>query len=232
MSAMRSARDRARAEVQTEILTVARRHLAEQGPAGLSLRAVARDLEIVPSAVYRYFENRDVLLTALIVQAYDSLGDAADAAFEKASRRRPLQRWMAVAKQVREWALTNPHEYALLYGSPVPGYKAPDDTIVPGTRVTLTLLRIVREANEDGLLRPEPANMSKATRNDLDSLLQIAAPDVPLHAMLWMVAAWTQMFGLVSFELFGQTKGLFTRGDAAFTDTVSLLAQRIGLLEP
>jgi len=75
-----TARDRARAELTEEIKAVARRHLAEHGSAALSLRAVAREVGMVSSAVYRYFPSRDDLLTTLIIDAYAAVGDAAAAA--------------------------------------------------------------------------------------------------------------------------------------------------------
>src|SRR5438132_1796502 len=115
----RTARDRARAELTEEIKAVARRHLAEEGSAALSLRAVAREVGMVSSAVYRYFPSRDDLLTALIIDAYDAVGEHAEAA-ERASRNRGIAvRWLTVCEAIRAWALANPHEYALIYGSPV-----------------------------------------------------------------------------------------------------------------
>jgi AcrR family transcriptional regulator len=229
VSTLRTARDRARAEVQGQILATARQHLAEHGPAGLSLRAVARDLDLVPSAVYRYFENRDVLLTAMIVEAYDALGDAAAVALEQAPRRKPAARWVAVAKAIRGWAIEHPHEYALLYGTPVPGYVAPQDTVDPGTRVSRTLVQVVVDAHADGLLDASPADLSSATRRDLAGLLRELALDIEPDVMFRTVVAWTQLFGLVSFELFNQTRGLVHHHDQMFTDATTAMAATIGL---
>src|SRR3954471_8509046 len=94
-------RARVRAEMTEEIKTVARRHLATDG-ANLSLRAVARDIGLASSAVYRYFASRDELLTALIINAYDSVGAAAEQAAEGVDD--PLDRWLALAFAVRDWA--------------------------------------------------------------------------------------------------------------------------------
>src|SRR5215218_139210 len=74
-----SIRARVRQELTSEIKAVARRQLATEG-ANLSLRAVARELGMVSSAVYRYFPSRDDLLTALMIDAYHDMGDAIDAA--------------------------------------------------------------------------------------------------------------------------------------------------------
>jgi AcrR family transcriptional regulator len=135
-------RARVRAEMIEEIKSTARRHLAVEG-ANLSLRAVARDLGMVSSAVYRYFASRDELLTALILDGYTALGSAAEQAEAAVARADLAGRWLATCRGVRDWARANPHEYALLYGSPVPGYAAPQDTVAPASRVPLLLTAIL-----------------------------------------------------------------------------------------
>src|SRR4051794_29430923 len=94
-------RSRAREQMRAEILDAAREQLAARGVGSLSVRAVARDLGMAPSAVYRYFENRDVLLTALIVDAYDALGDAVERAERRVARDDLASRWAAIARAVR-----------------------------------------------------------------------------------------------------------------------------------
>src|SRR4051795_7089262 len=116
----RTARDRARAAVIGEIKDAARRRVADESAAALSLRAVARELGMVSSAIYRYFPSRDELLTALIVDAYDDVGAHAEAAVAASSELAALERWQQVCSALRSWTLAHPHEYALLYGSPVP----------------------------------------------------------------------------------------------------------------
>src|SRR3954464_11629306 len=150
-------RARVRAEMTEEIKTVARRHLATDG-ANLSLRAVARDVGMASSAVYRYFASRDDLLTALIIEAYDAVGETAERAAAAAASAGggfagPL---VAVGHAVREWALAEPHQWALIYGSPVPGYQAPQDTIGPATRVVLQIAAIIRDAAAAGRIGPQP----------------------------------------------------------------------------
>src|SRR5215470_10195637 len=146
-NASQTARQRARAELTREIKEAARRQLAETGAPQLSLRAVARELGMVSSALYRYFPSRDDLLTALIIDAYDSLGEAAEAAAAEANGTGgPRSGWRAVCHAVRDWARANPHEYALIYGSPVPGYRAPRDTVAPAARVPLVLGQLVRDS--------------------------------------------------------------------------------------
>ena len=145
-----TARERARAEIMREILDTGRAHLARDGAASLSLRAVARDLGMVSSAVYRYVPNRDALLTMLIIDAYDGMGAAVEKAEHAVARADYLGRFLAACHGVRTWALAHPQEYALVYGSPVPGYAAPQDTIGPASRVPVVLLTILADLQATG----------------------------------------------------------------------------------
>ena len=227
------ARERARAEVRNEILAAARARVAVDGAAGLSLRAVARDVGMVSSAVYRYFAGRDELLTALIIDAYDTLGELTERSAASTRRLRPLERWVTAALTIRTWAVEHPHDHALLYGSPIPGYAAPADTVVPGTRVSRALLGIVHDAVADGRMArdavPEAPRLSRATKQAFATLraeLDLEASDAQVLAV---VNAWTQLFGLVSFEVFGQTRGLIDDHEAFTRESATAMATRIGL---
>ncbi|MDX3799507.1 TetR/AcrR family transcriptional regulator [Streptomyces sp. AK04-3B] len=224
---VRGARARARIEVAAAIKEEARRQLASEGAAKLSLRAVARELGMVSSALYRYFPSRDDLLTALIIDAYDSLGESAEVAHTAVAGAEPLERWVAVGEAVRAWALAHPHEYALIYGSPVPGYSAPQSTVPAAARVGSLLIGIVRDARrEDRLdvplltddLVPEAVRMA----TDL-------APDLPPGAVTALVAAWAQLYGLVGFELFGQFHRVVEEREPFFRYAVTRLAREVGL---
>jgi len=194
-----SIRARVRAEMTDEIKTVARRHLATDG-ANLSLRAVARDLGMASSAVYRYFASRDELLTAMIIDAYDALGGAAEASVGAGCFQ---DRFLSACHAVRDWALANPHEWALIYGSPVPGYKAPRDTVEPAIRVILLIGRIVGEAAAAGEIETgEP--IGGRLGEDLAYAAQQAAPGAPPQLVGRGLAAWIHLCGAVSAELFGQ----------------------------
>ncbi|RKT03221.1 TetR family transcriptional regulator [Streptomyces sp. 3211.6] len=229
MSTVRGARERARIEVTAAIKDEARRRLAEEGAAKLSLRAVARELGMVSSALYRYFPSRDELLTALIIDAYDSVGAAAEAAGAAAlaAGAAPRARWTAVCEAFRAWALAHPHEYALIYGSPVPGYSAPQDTIVPASRVANVLVAILRSAHEGrGLaLPPLPA----ALRAEAGRMTADFAEGLPPEVTAALVAAWAQLAGLVSFELFGQFENVVEEREAFFAHAAGQLAHAVGL---
>ncbi|MDQ3468299.1 MAG: TetR/AcrR family transcriptional regulator [Actinomycetota bacterium] len=226
-------RQLAREATRAAITAEARRQLATVGPGGLSLRAVARSVGMVSSGVYRYVASRDDLLTILIVEAYDSLGATAERAAARHASKSSLERWVATCRAIRRWARANRHEYALLYGTPVPGYRAPTDTIGPATRVTRTLVGIVADAAHDGRLDPAaemvvdvPARLLVDLRAISDELAIDLAPEHSARAML----AWTQLFGMISFELFGHTKGAITAHEELFTATTTATGRLLGLV--
>ncbi|GAA5033931.1 TetR/AcrR family transcriptional regulator [Streptomyces siamensis] len=230
MSTARGARARARIEVTAAIKDEARRQLAADGAAKLSLRAVARELGMVSSALYRYFPSRDDLLTALIIDAYDSLGETAEAAHAEVAGADPRERWITVCTAVRRWALEHPQEYTLIYGSPVPGYTAPETTIPAAARVGLLLISIVRDAYQDtGVARtPLPAELKPEARRMAAEL----APDLPPEAVTALVAAWAQLYGLIGFELFGQFHRVVEDREAFFRHAAGRLAHEVGLVFP
>lgn len=231
MNASRTARERVRAELTREITETARRHLATKGAAGLSVRAVAAEMGMVSSAVYRYFPSRDDLLTALISDGYNAIGGAAEKADAACRRDDHAGRWLAACRAVRGWALAHPHEYALVYGSPVPGYQAPDQTIEPASRVAAVFGKIISDAQASGVLDPPalcPAPPG-AFAPDAGRLRESVMPGVPDDAVSRALAVWAGVFGMVSFELFGQFENVVTDRAAFFDYAVGCLGRTIGL---
>jgi AcrR family transcriptional regulator len=226
-----SIRARVRAEMTNEIKVIARRHLAVDG-ANLSLRAVARDLGVVSSALYRYFASRDELLTALILDAYDSLGEAVEQADAAVNRADLLGRWLASTHAVRSWALARPTEYALIYGSPVPGYHAPTDTVEPANRPIRVIVAILSDGVASGALHSAPGErLPREVRADFTQIREAIAPTVPDTLMARGVTAWIQLFGTVSFELFGRFTNAVTDLDAFFDHQMRTMATHLGLTQ-
>ncbi|WP_191843333.1 TetR/AcrR family transcriptional regulator [Catellatospora chokoriensis] len=239
-------RARVRDELTSEIKAIARRQLATEG-ANLSLRAVARELGMVSSAVYRYFPSRDDLLTALIIDCYDELGAAAESAEAAVDRADLLGRWLAAGHGIRDWALANPAEYALIYGSPVPGYRAPETTVGPAARTTNVILALVADGVAAGTLpapsagsRPGAAgcagtagavsSMPADLAAELDRIAALVAPTVPRELLARGITAWIQLFGVVTFELFGRFQNLIEDSRRSFFDhQLRVMAGYIGL---
>jgi AcrR family transcriptional regulator len=217
-----------RAELTREITDAARRQLASDGAAALSLRAVARELGMASSAVYRYFPSRDDLLTTLIVDAYDALGAAAERAEGAVDRADLRARWRAGCRAVRGWALAHPHEYALVYGSPVPGYAAPQATIGPAARVGVVLSRIVAEGVAAGVVDPGTGGADAALAPGAAEAVGLPVdPGATVGARV--VQVWTALFGLISFEVFGQLHNVVDRREEFFHDAVERLGDLLGL---
>jgi AcrR family transcriptional regulator len=225
-------RERARAQTISDIIRLGRRHLATHGAAALSLRAVARDLGVVSSAVYRYVANRDELLTLLLVDAYSDLGDTVDAAIAEKPDNDYAGRFYALGKAVRGWALHEPARYGLLFGSPVPGYQAPaGQTTAPGTRVIFALIGIFAGAYRAGELAPEgsAAVVHPALSADLEAVRSELGVELPDAALATGALVWTSLFGAVSFEVFGQYGAdTFSAPDELFEHHLTVLAQLAG----
>ena len=229
-----SIRARVRAEMITEIKRVALEHLARDGSA-LSLRAVARDMGMVSSAIYRYFPSRDELLTALIIDAYTSLGEAVEQADGTVDRRDAyLSRWFAVCHTIRRWAIARPAEYALIYGSPIPGYQAPDETIEPGSWAMVAMVRCVAEAEAAGKLHIPQGSAALPTedvayREELRTVAVGLGFAEDSHVIEAALGAITQVFGALNFEVFGRLDRVFSERGEWFDRQVRELAVRMGL---
>jgi len=229
-----TARALARETVRASILAAARARLTEEGPSQLSLRAVARDVGMVSSAVYRYFPSRDDLLTALLIADYDELGAAVEAA-EVAAGPQPGARWVAVCRAIRTWSVTHPGDFALLFGSPVPGYAAPRETVEPASRTTLTIVRVVADAQgaADGRhgspVAPTAApGVVGPTVADGVASLRSFGLELPDEVLVRTLMAWTTVFGTISFELFGHFVGSVSDGAAYFDQVIARLADDLG----
>jgi AcrR family transcriptional regulator len=228
-------RARVRAELVQEIKDRARRQLAESGASALSLRAIAREQGMVSSGIYRYFKSRDDLLTALIMDAYDAIGEGAEVADTACERDDFAGRWSAICHAVREWALQHPHEYALIYGSPVPGYHAPQDTNSPASRVTQAIVTLIREAVATGALSSPFAPgrapvLSKAAAIEAAHVRGRGLEGVPNDAVVRSVVAWAQLFGTVNFELFGRFDDIVDDLDAMFDQSVREMSVFLGFV--
>lgn len=221
-------RERARVDTMERILTSGRQQLAEHGAAALSLRAVARDLGMVSSAVYRYVASRDDLLTALIIEGYRDLAEVAEEA--TTGRAAPGRRFVALCEAIYSWAREHPHQYALLFGSPVPGYRAPGGTVTDAARTPAVAIHLIEEAWQSGELAvdapmPPAGQAVRRQAKELGAALDSALPETVL---IRFAAAWTQVFGVISFDLFGQFVGSFEPGDHICTFTFRTAAHTIG----
>jgi hypothetical protein len=137
---------------------------------------------------------------------------------------------LGVYRAVRGWARAHPQEYALIYGSPIAGYQAPQDTVQPAVRVPLLLLDLLQRAQAVGRLSappdaPEPTGLLAEQTQVLVDL----APGVPPAVLVRTMIVWTQLFGMISFELFGQLVGSMDPADEFFDSAARQMAAFVGL---
>ncbi len=201
-------RERVRDATRSEILATARQQMAAQGAAALSLRAIAREMGVTAPALYRYFQSRDDLVTALILDAFNALADALEAARDAPPETNPGGRLVKVTDAYRDWALAHTADFTLIYGTPIPGYEAPRELTVPAaTRVYVAIGMAVAGAMQSGLLVP-PAEYSQFPPV-IEQALEVVRADnryeVPLAVLYITLVVLTQMHGLVTLELFGHT---------------------------
>ena len=205
-------RERHRAATRQEILDTARAQIGEQGAPALSLRAIARQMGLTAPALYRYFRDRDALVTGLIVAAFNALADAMAAAGAARPQAPVGDRLLAMCLAYREWALAHPQDYLLIFGTPIPGYVAPAEITGPAAKRCFDVIVEVLQARTRPPARRRaqlPAGLQAQTR----AWGERYGYDVDTNALLYGLVAWTRMHGLVSLELVGQIEPFF--GEAA-----------------
>ncbi len=202
-------------------------HLARDGAAALSLRSIARDLDMAPSALYRYFDGRDALLSALLLSAYESLADEAVTAAAGAAGS-PVERWTAVPRAMRTWALAHTHQWGLLFGSPVPGYAAPEATVVPYTRLARALVEPLLAQRPRRVPPPRDDTALAAAVQPVTALL---LPDFPAATVATVRGAWSALVGVISLEVFGHWRNTVLDPPVFFEALLDELAAALGLVE-
>lgn len=212
---------------RSEIMDTARRQMAEHGAAALSLRAIARAMQLTAPALYRYFPNRDELVTALIVEAYNSLAEALEAARETEAANAHAARLFAIGLAYREWALAHPQDYALIFGTPIPNYHAPEEKTNPAAKRSMdVLIDALMAADKAGLLNPAPeySKPAPALQKQLAAWKKNHGYTAPTQALHLALVCWSRLHGLTSLELFNQIQPMVTApADLYRTEVLALL---------
>lgn len=246
-----SRRERARAATIDEIKQAALTLMREQGTTDFRFSDIARLMGMTAPALYRYFADRDELLTAMIVDAYNDLGAVMADARAKVPRSDPGGRFLALAHTYRRWARAEPERFALILGLPVPGYHAPEEgpTTEAASRAMAQLKALFFEAAEQGVLgRPLLGKVAEAVRSFVskhhDPVLDDSAPHgpmehdsdgppVPPETFQAMLHCWSCMHGFASLEAHGHLDWMpIDVREAIFESGVRLVARAAGLPEP
>lgn len=226
-------RERQRAATVEEIKEVARRLMREQGTVDVRFTDIAKEMGMTPPALYRYFADRDALLTELIAEAYRELGREVAEAREQRDPDDIWGRWIAVGTAYRNWARRESEQFALILGMPVPGYVAPEDgptTDAARDAMTQLSLLFIRAA-ELGVLR-EPL-----VRDVSDEMAACAAekhPElgglVPPESFQAMIQAWATLHGITCLDAYGQFDWMGDEArEALFVSTLRTAAVAAGI---
>lgn len=213
-----------------EILVVAKQQFADSGAEGLSLRAVARRLEMAPNSIYNYYPSLDDLITALLVDAFQRLAEVLEVTVQRSGTFR--ERLLELCFAYRTWAIDNPDDYDLIFGRPLPGYQAPAD--VTG-RLSLRALRsgldlLVDAWHAGMLIVPEHfRDVPISVLPHVSTIIKPSERDVPHNVYTLMLAIWAYIHGLVTLEIHGNYDA--TTGDTAafYRYAVTGLVSQIGL---
>ncbi len=198
--------------LQEAIKETAWKQIAEFGAPALSLRAIARELKITAPAIYNYFPRRDDLVTALIVDAYTSLGESQKSTLENFSKEDALACFSALGVAYRDWAIAYPQRYQLIFGTPIPNYDAPEDTTTPAAAwALLPLIETIQTLYAGGNLRVEKyAELSPKLKSMLEAWKQFTENTAETEVLYTAYITWARVHGLVMLELGGQLPSFFT----------------------
>ncbi len=225
-----SRREKVRENTREEIKEIARHHMVVNGAATLSLNAIARDMEMSTPALYRYYANRDDLITALLVDAQASMSESILAAASTYPANDVINRLYIACLNYREWAIAHPIEYQLLFGNPIAEYECPPELIVAtGITVFGIFLDLLQAAHEQGLLhtRPHIVNLPSGLKVEIP-----APPEGPVYAPVVAyigIVGWAKMHGLIMLEMLHHFNGLVNDPALYYQNEIQAMLTDTGL---
>lgn len=192
------------ANLQEAIKETAWAQIAENGAAALSLRAIARALKITAPAIYNYFQDRDALVTALIIDAYTSFGDSQLEARDAIPESDLKGRMKAIGIAYRAWARTYPQRYQLIFGTPIPGYEAPLMEVLPSSARSISaLVNVVEQMRASGKLNIDSLPEIKPEYEAGFEMWKTYVGEVGALSVFAALIIWSRVHGIVSLELAG-----------------------------
>jgi len=230
--AARSRRDRRRQETISEIKAVAERQLTMDGPAGISMRAIARELDMTASAVHYYYASRHALIEELTVDGFTALAKVLRSEHERSAGLSPNERWMAVARAHRAWALRHPARYLLIYGHTGGAARRVNQRVARAMwEVVTVLFALMRDcvqhgdidtaAIEAGMPAPLAADFA-AWRQTADGI-----GDLPNGALAACMFCYSRLHGAIVLELAGHVPPQLASRDALFDLQIAHTAEAL-----
>ncbi len=198
----RPRREERHPDLLTAIKDSAWKQIAEFGASSLNLRAIARDLGIAAPSIYNYFPNRDNLVTMLIVDAYNSLAETQETTLEVNASASLSIKLFSLGIAYRDWVMTFPQRYQLIFGTPIPNYNAPDDVTVPAaTRALVPLINVIQDLQREKKLRTEQlARMSTKLEAMLKSWQEVEGSS-DIETLYLAIVIWSRLHGMIGLEI-------------------------------
>lgn len=220
-------------DLREQIIATAWRQIARDGAPALSLRAIARALRITAPAIYNYFPDRDALVTALIVEAFTSFAQAQETAVANLPPTAHAERLYALGYAYRQWAITYPERYQLIFGTPIAGYHAPLEITGPAAACGLAVIVGVLAAAEAAgqLHAPITPLMPPEVTAMLRQWQAARTPDVSLAALYLALMLWAHVHGLVLLEIGGQFPPFISDPGALYQHELARLTQEFIRME-
>lgn len=197
-------RERIREATFEEIKSVAWKQIAEEGMPALSLRAIAREMGMTAPGLYRYYPSRDDLVTALIIEAFDSFTQYLETARDDRPADDHSGRFRAVCKAYFNWAMVAPARYTLIFGSPVPGYQLGEAAFPFAQRGFLVLQAIIGEALAAEKIH-SPSGVPPLSQELLTRYAALQKLGMPFDSGTTHLAltVWSTLHGVTSLYLYG-----------------------------
>lgn len=226
-------RERIREATIEEIMSTAWKQVGDMGASSLSLRAIAREMGMTAPGLYRYYKDRDALVTALMIDAFDSFSAALEAAVDRCEADDHTGRLRAVNKTYYQWSAANPQKYILLFVTPIPGYQFGREAEPSARRCFLALQGVVGEAYLAGKIKVDAAGLQLPTslESQYEKLRKMGMPYVPIVTHL-ALSLWSMMHGITSLYLHGYFLGFLGDQVEAYVDSeIQKLNRMLGVEE-
>lgn len=224
-------REKKRNATLDDIKSTAWKQVAEQGAASLSLRAIAREMDMTAPALYRYYRDRDALVTALLIDAFDSFSTAMETARNACDPQDHINRFRAISHAYFAWAMHDPQKYLFLFGTPIPGYQFAPEMASSAQRSFLILQGVIGEAHAAGQITGELATLRRpaSLTSQYEALRKMGLPYVPLVTHLALVT-WSMMHGMTSLFIYGYFTGFLGEQVQSFVDfEIEKMVRLLGL---
>lgn len=133
------------------LCAAAMRRYAEHGADGLTMRTLAADVGCSPMKAYRYFRDKDALVSAMRAMAFDRFAQALEAAAAGADDARA--RATAIGEAYLAFALENREAYRLMFESgPLDADTAPE-VLRARARADRSMIGYVEAMIAEGVLK-------------------------------------------------------------------------------